>query len=145
MLAGKGRTISGMIKKELKKANGNTFFEAERKADNAYIHVNWIGIQSLEMVLLGASQLLHMLRAQPCPAILNSNKELIGPWHDGASFLGSKWALQAKNLGLAYFAHVMAPGVYGQSSFQNFYQFGHQYLQIETFTTDAEAEAWLRS
>ncbi|MGV3586938.1 MAG: hypothetical protein ACO1OF_08065 [Adhaeribacter sp.] len=134
-----------MIKKELKKANGDIFFEAERKPDNAYIHVNWIGVQSIEMIMLGAKQLLHMLRAEACPAILNSNKELIGPWHDGALFLGSKWAPQAKNLGLVYFAHVLAPGVYGQSSFQQFYQFGQQYLQIETFTTDAEAEAWLLS
>ena len=134
-----------MDKKELRKTNGDLFFEAERIGKDSYILVNWIGIQSIETIMMGASQLLAMLRQQPCNAILNSNKELIGPWHDGAIFLGSKWAPQARILGVLYFAHVLAPGIYGKSSFDRFYQLGHQHLQIETFTTDAEAEVWLLS
>lgn len=132
-----------MDKKELRKANGDVFFEAERKAGSSFIFVNWIGIQTLETIMMGANLLLTMLRQNPCAAILNSNQELIGPWNDGALFLGSKWAPQAKRLGLVYFAHVLAHGIYGKSSFQLFQQFGQQHLQIETFDTDAEAEAWL--
>ena len=134
-----------MDKKELKKGNGDLFFEAERKGGNSYILVNWIGIQSLESMMMVANQLLTMLRQQPCPGILNSNKELIGPWDDGALFLGTKWARQAKILGVLHFAQVLAPGIYGQRSFQQFYQFAQQHFQIETFATDAEAEAWLLS
>lgn len=132
-----------MNKKELRKANGHIYFEAQRQPDNAYIYVNWIGIQSIEMVIMGANQLLGLLRDQSCPAVLNSNQELIGPWHDGALYLGNKWAPQAQQLGVMYFAHVLAPGVYGQSSFQKFYQAGQQYLQIKTFTTLPDAAAWL--
>ncbi|WP_146905117.1 hypothetical protein [Adhaeribacter aerolatus] len=84
-----------------------------------------------------------MLQEQPCSAILNSNQELIGPWHDGALFLASQWAPQAKKSGVLYFAHVLAPGTYGQSSFEKFYQLAQHHLQIETFTTDEEAAAWL--
>ena len=134
-----------MDKKELKKSNGDVYFEAERKGDNSYILVNWIGIQTLETVMMGANQLLAMLHRQPCPGILNSNKELIGPWDEGAMFMGSKWARQAGLLGVEHFAQVLAPGIYGQRSFQKFYQFAQQHLQVETFATDAEAEAWLLS
>jgi hypothetical protein len=132
-----------MDKKELRKANGDVFLEAERKARNAYILVNWIGIQSIETIMMGANLLLTMLRQKSCAAILNSNKELIGPWNDGALFLGSKWAPQAKKLGVLYFAHVLAPGIYGKSSFQLFQQPGQHHLHIATFETDADAENWL--
>jgi hypothetical protein len=93
--------------------------------------------------MMGAHQLLTMLRQRSCPAILNSNKELIGPWNDGALLLGSKWALQAKRLGLVYFAQVLAPGIYGKTPFELFHQTGQQHLRIATFATDAAAEAWL--
>jgi hypothetical protein len=134
-----------MDKKELKKANGDLFFEAKRQAGNAYIQVNWIGIQTLETIMMGANQLLTLLRQQPCPAILNSNNELIGPWDDGAFYMGSKWAVQARILGVLHFAQVLAPGIYGQRSFQVFQQFAQQHFQIETFATNADAEAWLLS
>jgi hypothetical protein len=132
-------------RKELKKANGDVFFEATRTADNSYILVNWIGIQSIETVMMGASQLLTMLRQRTCVSIVNSNKELIGPWDDGALFMGSTWAIKAQLLGLNNFAQVLAPGIYGQRSFQKFRQLAQTHFQIETFETDAEAIKWLVS
>ncbi len=134
-----------MHKKELKKANGDLFFEADRKGANSFIYVNWIGIQSIETIMMGANQILSILKQAPCAAILNSNKELIGPWDDGALFMGGKWVLEANTLGVVHFAHVLSPGIYGQRSFQKFYQLAHHYLQIETFDTENEAEAWLLS
>ena len=134
-----------MDSKELKKPNGDVFFEAERKHANSFILVNWIGIQTLETIMMGANQLLVMLRQKPCYDILNSNKELIGPWDAGALYLGSRWALQAKALGVEHFAQVMAPGIYGQRSFQKFQDLAQHFFQIETFETDAEAEEWLLS
>lgn len=132
-----------MEKKELKKSNGDVFFEAQRKAGNAYILVNWIGVQSVETIMMGANILLNMLRQNPCTGILNSNKELIGPWDDGALFMGSRWAIQARNLGLQYFAQVLSPGIYGQRSFQQFQESAQHHFQIKTFNSDTEASAWL--
>jgi hypothetical protein len=134
-----------MNKKELRKANGDLFFEATRMADNSFILVNWIGIQSIETIMMGANQLLAMLRQQSCVSILNSNKELIGPWEDGALFMGSRWAGQARILGVLNFAHVIAPGIYGQRSFEKFQQLAKNNLHIETFKTDEEAAVWLKS
>ena len=133
-----------MEKTELKKTNGDVFFEATRMADNSYILVNWVGIQSLETIMMGANQLLIMLRNKPCTAILNSNKELIGPWDAGALFMGNTWATRARMLGLNNFAHVLAPGIYGKRAFQKFYQEAQNQFHIETFETDAAARAWLK-
>ena len=133
-----------MDKQELRKGNGDVYFLAERRADNAFIFVNWTGIQTLDMIMLGAQRLLTMLRQKPCQAILNNNREVIGPWNDGALFLGNKWARQAKELGLLHFAHILAYGIYGQSSYQLFHQYGQQHLHIQTFDTVKDAETWIR-
>lgn len=132
-----------MDKKDLRKSNGDLFFEVERKGKNDYILVNWVGIQSVETIMLGANTLLNMLRQNPCAALLNSNKELIGPWDDGALFLGNRWTIQARNLGLLYFAHVLSPGIYGQRSFIKFETNARDHFQIQTFHSDKEAAAWL--
>ncbi len=132
-----------MDKKELKKSNGDLFFEVERKGKNDYILVNWVGIQSIETIMMGANVLLNMLRQNTCTALLNSNKELIGPWDDGALFLGNRWAIQARNLGLLYFAHVLSPGIYGQRSFAQFEAPAQHHFQIKTFNSEIEAASWL--
>ena len=132
-----------MDKKELRKSNGDLFFEVERKGKNDYILVNWVGIQSVETIMLGANVLLNMLRQNTCAYLLNSNKELIGPWDDGALFLGNRWAIQARNLGLLYFAQVLSPGIYGQRSFTQFEAAARDHFQIKTFNSEIEAASWL--
>src|SRR5690349_778606 len=122
-----------MDRNELKKVNGDLFFEVQRKGANSYIFANWIGIQSLEAIMLGTNLVLSMLRKDPCAAILNSNKELIGPWDEGALYMGNRWVREVNALGVIHFAHVLAPGVYGRRSFEKFFQLAQPYLQIEVF------------
>jgi hypothetical protein len=129
--------------KELKKANGDVFFEARRKPDNSYIAINWIGLQSLETVMLGCNQILAMLREKPCPRLLNSNRELVGPWEVAVSWLVYKWAPQANALGLRYFAHVLSPGVFGQRSFRSFQDMLKGELRVKGFEEEQKAEDWL--
>ena len=131
--------------KELKKANGDIFFEARRQHNNAFIYVNWIGIQTLETVVMGSNHILALLRYQPCTGILNSNKELIGPWEHSINWLTYKWVPEIKNLGVRYFAHVMGPGIYGQNSFKKFQASNQHQLKIASFTDEKEAEEWLLS
>lgn len=133
-----------MDKKELRKANGDVFFEAQRMADNSFIYANWIGVQSLESIILGGNLLLTMLRKQPCAAILNSNKELVGPWEVGVNWLGYKWAPQAKALGVVYFAHVFSYGIYGKKSFEAFLPFLNQHFEVCAFEDETAAREWLQ-
>ncbi|GHA63352.1 hypothetical protein SAMN04487941_1641 [Pontibacter akesuensis] len=129
--------------KELKKANGDVFFEVRRTTDNSFISMNWVGIQSLETIVMGCNQVLTMLREKPCPRLLNSNRELIGPWEVAVNWLAYKWAPQAKSLGLRYYAHVLSPGIYGQRSFQSLYPALQSQLNIEVFEDEKKAEQWL--
>lgn len=130
--------------KELKKANGDIFLEIRRQPDYGFITMNWIGIQSLETVVMGGNQLLSMLRQRPCQGVLNSNRELIGPWEAAVNWLAFKWAPQAKALGLNYFAHVLSPGIYGQRSFAALYPSLREVLDVKSFEGEEVARDWLR-
>ncbi len=132
-----------MDKKELKKANGDVCFEAVRMPQNTYIYVNWVGVQTLETVVMGGNHLLAMLREEPCRGLLNSNKELIGPWEVAVPYLSYKWAPAARLLGLRYFAHVLSPGIFGQRSFESFRQHLKEQLYLKAFEEQEQAEDWL--
>lgn len=131
--------------KELKKAEGFTFFEARRTPENTLIRVSWIGIQSLETVVMGGNQVLAMLREKPCAGLLNSNRELIGPWEAAVGWLAHKWVPQAKALGLRYYAHVLSPGVYGRRSFDLLHPILKGGFETASFEDDGSAEEWLRT
>lgn len=130
-------------KKELKKASGDVFFEAWRAPDNAFIYVNWIGIQSMETIVMGGNQVLNMLRDKPCPAILNSNRELVGPWDVAVSWLKSRWAPQASELGVRYYAHVLSPGIFGKRSFEQLHPSLKAYFKVKSYEDESMAEEWI--
>jgi hypothetical protein len=132
-----------MDKKELKKANGDVCFEAIRMPQNQYIYINWIGRQSLETVVMGGNHVLSMLQEKPCRGLLNSNKELIGPWEVAVPYMTAKWAPAAQALGLRYFAHVLSPGIYGQRSFESFRQHLNGQLKVKAFEEQELAQEWL--
>ncbi|WP_157593209.1 hypothetical protein [Rufibacter tibetensis] len=132
-----------MDRKELKKANGDVFFEAWRMPEELFIRVNWIGIQTLETVVMGGNQLLAMLREKPCRGILNSNRELIGPWESAVPYMAYKWAPTAEILGLKYFAHVLSPGIFGQRSYEVFNQQLKGQLRTRAFEMEDQAMEWL--
>jgi hypothetical protein len=132
-----------MEKKELKKANGDIYFEAMRPPGASYIIVNWIGIQSLETVVMGGNLLLAMMREKPCRGFLNSNRELIGPWEVAVPYLANKWAPAAHLLGLRYFSQVLSPGIYGRRSYETFKQQLKQLLITKSFEDQEAAEDWL--
>jgi hypothetical protein len=130
---------------DLKKATGDVFCEIRRSADNTFIYVNWIGIQSLETVVMGGNQVLVMLRKKPCPAILNSNRELVGPWEHAVSWVVNKWAPQAKVLGVSYFAHVLSHGIFGKRSFEKLRPEIEQLFRVKSFEDITLAEKWISS
>ena len=113
--------------------------------DNNYIYINWIGIQSLETIVMGGNHILAMLREKPCEGILNSNRELIGPWEVAVNWLTYKWGPQAKELGLRYFAHVLSPGIYGQRSFQSLSPAFKEQFNLRAFDNEATAQEWLQT
>ncbi len=126
-----------------KKANGDVFLIAERMPDNAFIHARWIGVQTLESIKQGGNHYLNMLREQPCSKLLNDHTELIGPWIMANDWISNEWTPKVRELGLAFMAQVMAPGIYGQMSFHDLHQRIENDLEIQMFEHEIPAREWL--
>ncbi|MEJ8801300.1 hypothetical protein [Pontibacter sp. H249] len=94
---------------------------------------------------MGGNHVLAMLREKPCQGMLNSNRELIGPWEVAVNWLSNKWTPQAKELGLRYYAHALSPGIYGQRSFDSFYPSLKYKLEVKAFVDEEAAKMWLQS
>ncbi len=133
-----------MDTKRFEKSNGDVFFEARRAPDNSFLFANWIGIQTLETMVMGNNYILKLLRERACQSFLNSNREVIGPWDVAVNWLAYKWVPQARELGLAHYAHVLSPGIYGQRSFKKFSEAVQAIIQIKAFEDEGAAKEWLR-
>ncbi|QCR21204.1 hypothetical protein [Pontibacter sp. SGAir0037] len=132
-----------MTKIELTKANGDIFLVLEREENNQFICARWTGVQSLETVQKGGTAYLDMIRQQPCPKLLNSHRELIGPWDIANDWITSYWTPTAVSLGLQYMAQVLAPGVYGKMSFHQLHQRIDNFMEIKMFEEEEPAHQWL--
>ncbi|NEM97270.1 hypothetical protein [Pontibacter burrus] len=134
-----------MLTHNLKKSNGDVFLYYERVPENAYIFAHWVGRQDLDTVRRGGYAYLDMMKEQACAKLLNSHKELIGPWDIATDWISTYWTPAAVTLGLRYMAQVLAPGVYGQMSFHQLHQHIGNLLEIKIFENEKEAIDWLTS
>lgn len=129
----------------LEKVFGDVFFTARRMEGNAFIYTQWFGVQSVETVKEGGYKMLDMIKEQPCPKLLNSNKEVIGSWDMALEWAENEWAPQMRAAGLKYLAQVVPTSIYATLTIQNLIQHIDGTFEIRTFENDADAEAWLLS
>jgi hypothetical protein len=134
-----------MERTELRRADGEVFLVVERAADNGYILAHWIARQTLATVQQGGTYYERMLEEQPCPKLLNSHAELIGPWDIANDWIVSAWTPRVRALGLHYLAQVLAPGIYGQMSFHQLHQKIDDQFEIKLFDDEVSAQEWLES
>lgn len=106
--------------------------------------MNWVGLQSLETIVLGYNQALNMLREKPCTSIINNTREQIGPWEIAVSWLVNKWTPQAKVLGVKHFSHVLSHGIFGKRSFDKLQAELKFHFQVKAFEDEDLAEDWIR-
>ena len=127
----------------LEKVYGDVFFTARRMAGNSFIYAQWYGVQSVETVKEGGNKLLDMMKEQPCPKLLNSNKEVIGSWDMALEWAETVWAPQMRAAGLKYLAQVVPSSIYATLTIQNLIQQIDDQFEIRTFEEDTDAVAWL--
>ena len=130
---------------ELKKPSGDIFATLERAPQNTYLYAQWIGRQNLETIQQGGNAFLEAMQTQPCAKLLNSHKELIGPWDVANDWITTVWTPTAISFGLRYMAQILAPGIYGQTSFHMLHQRIGDMLEIKLFDNVEDAKNWLES
>jgi hypothetical protein len=128
-----------------RKPDGRIYLNVFRDRVNNWIHAQWTGIQTLETIQAGGLAYIDMLKADPCPRLLNDHRELVGRFTESNAWIAEVWMPRIIEAGLRSFAQVLAPGVFGQVSMQDLSTRVADVLDIHMFGNMAEAEAWLRS
>ena len=130
---------------EFTKPNGDVYAILERAQGNTYLFARWTGIQTMETIQEGGKVYLDVIRQYPTAKLLNSHKELIGPWEFANEWISQIWTPKAIELGMRYMAQVLAPGIYGQMSFHQLHQRIGNLLEVKMFDSEERAEEWLLS
>lgn len=130
---------------EFTKPNGDVYATLECAPDNAYLIARWTGIQTMNTIKEGGEVYLEVMHGNPCPKLLNSHRELIGPWDFANEWISQTWTPKAIELGMRYMAQVLAPGIYGQMSFHQLHQRIGDMLEVKLFDNEEKARSWLLS
>ncbi|RSK25237.1 hypothetical protein [Hymenobacter metallilatus] len=129
---------------EFKNSFGNTFLLTKFDPGNNWIYNDWQGLLSMEGIVEGCAGMLNILRHTHCPYMLNDNTRLQGSWKHANDWLATTLVPQVVEAGLRYYAHVAAPGVFGQASAEDLHLRVGTTFEMRIFETLEEAQEWLR-
>ena len=132
------------MKKVLSNSFDKVYLSIAFDADNHWIYNNWTGVLPTEKVIQGCQATLDFLRDNPCPNMLNDNREVVGSWSAANDWIAQNWVPQALRLGLKRFAHIVSPGIFGQASADEMVTRVGTQLEMRLFKDVELAKAWLR-
>ena len=132
------------MKKVLTNSFDKVYLTIEFDEVNNWIYNNWVGVLPTEKVIQGCQATLDFLREDPCPHMLNDNRNIVGSWGSANDWIAKHWVPQALTLGLKRFAHIVSPGIFGQASAAEMVTRVGTQLEIRLFQDFELAKAWLR-
>ena len=123
---------------------GHPYLHLQWEEANDWIYARWQGLLSTDNVIKGGEYLLEVMQQTGCPYVLNDNREITGSWNQANDHIAQYWMPRALTLGLRRFAHVLAPGVFGQTSAEEMQRRAADQFQMALFPDLESAQAWLR-
>ncbi|TGE25565.1 hypothetical protein E5K00_10365 [Hymenobacter aquaticus] len=129
----------------LYRGDGTVYLLVERNQKENWIHARWQGRQTMGTIMDGGLTYVEMLRAHPCPKLLNDHRELIGTFTEANDWIQQVWTPLIMAAGLRYFAQVISPDVFGQLSIEDLQHRIGEVLHIQLFDQLETAQRWLRA
>lgn len=128
----------------LLRGDGSVYLTVERNRAENWIHARWHGRQTLGSIMDGGLTYVDMLRAEPCPKLLNDHRDLTGDFSDANSWIEEVWTPLIITAGLRYIAQVLSPDIFGQLAIENLQMRIGDLLHIHLFDELDAAQHWLR-
>ncbi|TYZ06370.1 hypothetical protein FY528_18540 [Hymenobacter lutimineralis] len=122
---------------------GKVYLTVQYDPANQWLYNDWQGLLSTDTVVQGCEGVLRALEATNCAYILNDNRGVIGSWNQANDWIEQHWMPQALAAGLTRFAHVVAPGIFGQSSAEAMHQRVGTRFEMCLFQDIEAARNWL--
>ncbi|TGE29901.1 hypothetical protein [Hymenobacter metallicola] len=129
----------------LYRGDGSVYLTVERNQQENWIHARWQGRQTMGTIMDGGLTYVDMLRAAPCPKLLNDHRDLVGTFTEANDWIQQVWTPLIISAGLRYFAQVLSPDVFGQLSIEDLQHRIGDLLHIQLFASLTEAQTWLRA
>ena len=133
-----------MMKREFANSFDKVYLTIEFDTENNWVYNNWIGVLPTEKVITGCQATIDFLREKKCPLMLNDNRQVIGSWTSANEWIAENWVPQVLALGLKRFAHIVSPGIFGQTSAAEMVTRVGNQLEMHLFKDFELAKAWLR-
>lgn len=133
------------MKKELTNSFDKVYLTIECDKANNWVYNEWIGVLPTETVIQGCQATIDFLREYRCPNMLNDNRKVVGSWSGANDWIAQNWMPQALALGLKRFAHIVSPGIFGQTSASEMSTRVGTQFEMRLFEDMALAKAWLRA
>ncbi len=83
---------------------------------DGWLHADWKGYQSVDMVKSGCEEMLRHLRDLRLSKVLNDNTHVAGIWVGAAYWVATDWLPRMREAGLRHFAWVQSPSRLSQIS-----------------------------
>lgn len=129
----------------LRNVFGDAFLTITTLPEHGIIIGDWLTLISVRNVKDGANAALKVMEQTGYTQLLNDNTHLIGTWDEANEWLAAEWMPKAIGLGLARFAQVIAPNIFGQMAAEHMRQNVGDFFEMRMFKNRAEALAWLAS
>lgn len=129
----------------LRRGDGTVYLSVERNQHENWIYARWHGSQTLATIMDGGLTYLDMLRAEPCPRLLNDHQELVGTFTEANDWIEQVWTPLIIGAGLRYFAQVVSPDIFGQLSIENLHLRIGDRFEMRIFEDLESARQWLRA
>ncbi len=108
------------------------------------LYIRWHGQLTGEAVVQGAEEAVRIRNHYPCSKVLNDKRGTGGDWSDALPWLQYEWLPLAVAGGLRAMAYILSSDLHAQLVSHEFVKAVQAHLNVELFTTEAEAEDWLR-
>ena len=111
--------------------------------EEGWLHADWKGYQSVDMVKAGCEEMLRQLRKLRLTKVLNDNSHVTGIWVGAAHWVATHWFPRMREAGLRHFAWVQSPSRFSQLSATTTVQHADPGTAV-LFNDLGAATAWLR-
>ena len=113
--------------------------------ENSLLYVRWHGQLTAAEVVKGAAEAERLMRHYRFQRMLNDKRDTGGDWSEALPWLQYEWLPQAVADGLVAVAYILSPDLNAQLVSQQFLKASQDQLNVALFTSETEAEHWIRT
>ena len=129
---------------ELKNVYDKVFLTIDTNLLNRWVEATWYGYPTEENLRTGVAAYTQALANTKANHILIDAREMIGTWEHSLKWMLEDWAPLAAQMGLEYYALVVAPETFAEEAAMNMQENLYSF-RAKVFNDLEKAKVWLKN